>query len=876
MTDRFPQYTTDYISGVMSLRWPQSESLAILDKIMNSVKLRKGMDTGAALDSVRELYPTCTNFEREFMSLTFALATGVGKTRLMGAFIAYLYTNHNVRNFFITAPNTTIYEKLKRELTESSSPKYIFKGLGCFDIQPQIYTEDDYRSRQISISEESGLRIFVYNIDKFNKEDAKMKRANEIIGESFYEYLSNLNDLVLIMDESHHYRAERGAAALNELKPVLGLELTATPIVNKGSKQILFKNVVYEYPLSRAIEDGYTRTPFAVTRADINFYNFGDEQLDKLMLCDGITCHENAKRNLKSYAANHNKKAVKPFMLVVCKDTEHAEWVEKYIRSNEFRGGRYKFKTLIIHSKQKGAESEGNTRLLLDVENPANPIEIVIHVNMLKEGWDVNNLYTIVPLRTAASKILREQMVGRGLRLPYGERTGDREIDAVMLTAHDKFADILAEAQRGDSIFKAGNIIKVEEIEDEEIISPQLTFSLEPEKIHDEAYKLTNLTPSEELDRFFERAEESIREHVYEGIAKKKSPKEIAEKVAQEISDDKDLGVIYQENIMPLASWTLHKTEETHTEARAKFIPIPQIRVTDTGIEDYGFDDFDLDLAAFNQVPIGEDLMIQSLTETGERKFIKGSKIDFGAFNYVNVLLSELCRKPEIDYEKFSGLILKLIKSACDKYENKYGFNGLCNIVMMNKREIANEIYRQMLQHVYQKNGFIQEEIIGSRDHNIKHEYKYKTEVNLYENFTGNISNVLFTGIKKGVFDSAKFDSKEGELTLARLLENDSDVKNWLRPAPLEFNITYNHGRRYEPDFVIETSNTIYLTEVKGEDRLNDPDVTAKKERGIKYCAAASRWGRANGYKSWEYLFIPATQIKANSTFKQLTQKFTI
>ena len=55
----------------------------------------------------------------------------------------------------------------------------------------------------------------------------------------------------------------------------------------------------------------------------------------------------------------------------------------------------------------EGYETEANTRLLLDVENPENPVEIVIHVNMLKEGWDVNNLYTIVPLRTAASKILR-------------------------------------------------------------------------------------------------------------------------------------------------------------------------------------------------------------------------------------------------------------------------------------------------------------------------------------------------------------------------------------------------------------------------------------------------------------------------------------
>lgn len=85
--------------------------------------------------------------------------------------------------------------------------------------------------------------------------------------------------------------------------------------------------------------------------------------------------------------------------------------------------------------QEKRAESEFNTRLLLGVEQADNPVEIVIHVNILKEGWDVNNLYTIVPLRTAASKILREQMVGRGLRLPYGKRTGDKAVDAVMLTA---------------------------------------------------------------------------------------------------------------------------------------------------------------------------------------------------------------------------------------------------------------------------------------------------------------------------------------------------------------------------------------------------------------------------------------------------------
>ena len=113
MSNYFPQYTTDYISGVMSLRTPQTDSLKILEEITHSVSLRKDANLKAALGAVHALYHTCTDFERDFLSLTFALATGVGKTRLMGAFVAYLYTQHDIKNFFVVAPNTTIYEKLK-------------------------------------------------------------------------------------------------------------------------------------------------------------------------------------------------------------------------------------------------------------------------------------------------------------------------------------------------------------------------------------------------------------------------------------------------------------------------------------------------------------------------------------------------------------------------------------------------------------------------------------------------------------------------------------------------------------------------------------------------------------------------------------------
>lgn len=885
MNNYFPQYTTDYISGVMSLRKPQEQSLKILEEIVNSVSLCKGMNLKAALGAVHAMYPICSDFERDFMSLTFALATGVGKTRLMGAFIAYLYTQHGIKNFFVVAPNTTIYEKLKRDLNDTNSPKYVFKGLGCFSIPPQIITDDEYKEKTISFYE-SDIRVFIYNIDKFNKESANMKRLNEMIGDSFYDYLSNLPDLVLIMDESHHYRAEKGAQALNDLKPLLGLELTATPLVTKGSKQVPFKNVVFEYPLSKAIEDGYTRTPFAVTRSDIDFYNFGDEQLDKLMLLDGIACHERAKRQLELYAVNNSTpeqpvRKVKPFMLVVCKDTTHATWVKSYICSDEFREGAYRNKTIVVHSKQKGAESDFNTRLLLDVEKPDNPVEIVIHVNMLKEGWDVNNLYTIVPLRTAASKILREQMVGRGLRLPYGERTGDKDVDAVMLTAHDKFADIIAEAQKGDSIFKAGNVIKAEEIVPEQVTYTQLTIEVEVDKALETAYQQTGIQKTDTADALLQKATELIKEavttHIQTSPEHSVTPaqaQQIVSEVSEKVSEDRDLGDVFRENEMPLAAWMLHQTTETHRAAQAKFIPIPRIKVTDAGVEEYVFVDFDLDISEFTHAPIKNELLIQNLEDMQDRRRIKGDAIDFEGYNPKKVILEQLRAKPEIDYEKCSDLLFKLITQLCDHYVAQYGINGMQNIVMMHKRDIGNKIYKQMMKHFYCENGFLQEEVVGTRNYNLQQSYHHKVEVGLFDDFTEDIRSVLFTGIKRGVFSTAKFDSKEGELTLARVLETDDDVQNWLRPHPKEFNITYNHGRNYEPDFVVETESTIYLVEVKGEDKLNDPDVIAKKKRGIQYCEVASRWGKANGYKEWRYLFIPSKQVMPNSSFMLLAKRF--
>jgi hypothetical protein len=101
-------------------------------------------DVAAILSTLKAEFPTLEDFEREFPSLCFALATGVGKTRLMGAFIAYLHLAHGINNFFVLAPNLTIYNKLIADFTRNT-PKYVFKGIAEFAQQPPlIITGDNY------------------------------------------------------------------------------------------------------------------------------------------------------------------------------------------------------------------------------------------------------------------------------------------------------------------------------------------------------------------------------------------------------------------------------------------------------------------------------------------------------------------------------------------------------------------------------------------------------------------------------------------------------------------------------------------------------------------------------------------------------------
>lgn len=874
----FSQYTPDYISGVMSLRKPQEESIKILDNIIKETNLINSNNIEKSKQIINEKYPIFTDFERNFISLTFALATGVGKTRLMGAFISYLYTNYGIKNFLVVAPSTTIYEKLKKDFGNPDTSKYVFNGLGCFNNPPKVVDDDNF-NRNISLFE-SDITIYVYNISKFDKDNTKMKSYSEVLGMSFYDQLSSMDDLVIIMDESHHYRADKGMETINNLKPVLGLELTATPFVNVKSKQVPFKNVVYEYSLAKAIADGYTRVPYAVTRTDINYFDFGDDAKDKLMINDGITCHKMIKEKLNNYSFLTKKKKVKPFMMIVCKDIEHAKKVETYIKSEEFEKGFYKNKVITINSKMKGAESDINTQALLGVEDINNPIEIVIHVNMLKEGWDVNNLFTIVPLRTATSKILREQMVGRGLRLPYGERTGEKEIDSVLLTAHDKFDELIREAQQGNSIFNNKNIIDISELENRKTKITQLSLEypenidLANQIINDDEQKKNGLS-NHIAKLVVKKVEEKIVETNNNITEEVKSL--IKEEIKKEISDITDLGDIYYQNKEPIETWIKSNIDVVKKEINNKFISIPRIK-TEKEDGEYYFENFDVYLKNFNHKPIESDILIKNLIDSGDEEIVEAGYINFEATNPKKVIVDLLRNKPEIDYEKNNELLYKLISSVTEYYEKSYGVEGMKNIVMMYKKDIVNEIHKQLINHFVRNEGIIKEEVFSDRNYNLKSEYNYSIIKNIFDLYSsdrdGKITSILFDGIKSGVFSETKFDS-EPELTLARKLESDKDyVITWLRPNINEFDITYNYGKRYEPDFVVETKDKIYLVEVKADKDLTNDDVVGKKKEAIKYCKTVSEYDGVLEIKDWQYVLIPASKINNNSTIKHLFKTY--
>lgn len=939
-----PEQAIGYICGAMSLREPQAKSLELFSDYLRAPagqkllsRMRKETRGNLAeilevsksyFQGVSEAYEFDT-FERAFPAYTFALATGVGKTRLMGAFVAYLYLVYNIQHFLIVAPNLTIYRKLLEDFSRSNNPKYVFKGIQEINVSTaKIITTDNYATQRAQSLFGNQIEINIFNIQQFAQKDMTNERgitkAWETAGESYFDYLKNQDDLVVMLDEAHHYHADAALGAFDLMDPLFGLEFTATPYLGtqgtgKNARQIRMKNVLYSYNLGDAIRGRLVKDPWVGTEADVDFKQFDGDSIEtdarKLQLAAFF--HERAKTALKEYALESNKSLVKPVLLVVAKDTTHSAELKALIDSDDFRGGQFKGKVIEINTKIRGGESDDNIEKLVSLEHPDNIVEVVIHVNMLKEGWDVTNVYTIAPIRAAATAILTEQTIGRGLRLPYGERTGVTLVDRLMIVAHEQFSKVVELAK--DSPLIQGQVEQISENETKEV---KILTGVQPIIIQNvvEEIRKNSVVMQAVTDRVEAEIAKLPQAAVMDLGVKEKmldmKKDALVDVMAKEVVGSQSLSMFHRQKPTPISDLSFgvdtlfgsFSTEAKNalsviaknsaSDLETRNIPIPRLILT----PHYGelvIHDFDLDTGVgVMRSYTNERAVLEAQLQHEQEKNLLGEDVpgrrvtqvtrvtSFGAQQRQSpqsTIIAALLDFPLVDYDDVTQkpLLLKLADQAVTHYRKKaVDEDNLALIVESNAHAIGGDIYKQILAHKELKSdGYLASDVAEAKSYLEQYNIALslgERSVSLESQLDTFSAKFTYTHFQKACHAMYRFDSSD-EARMAYLLDRDEAVEDWLRPAPNQFEGLFwrdaegEAHHRYEPDFVVELKSEIVMIEVKPENEMNAPSVQAKKTTAEKYCEVVNQTiGKFGIVKPWRYVVIPTDRITIRSTIESL------
>ena len=859
------------IKYAMSLRTPQEEALSYLDAITSHCDYKK--------DSKETVEITATDYcekkrkinaEFDFPSFCYAMATGIGKTRLMGACIYYLYKSKGYKHFFILAPGNTIYDKLRKE-TNPNHPKYIFKGLEAEMGRPKVYDGENYdtypvkfEQMSLTIEKTSEIQLFIFNIGKiFNsKTDTQFNfhKFKETLGASFADVLAQFDDLVICMDEAHRYYAPASMKAINYLKPILGLEFTATP---KSAS-----NVIYAYDLARGAVEGYLKIPVVMGRS--NTAGYSQDDIEEMKIRDGLTLHEHRKAVLREYCNENDLDYVKPIVLIACKNTDHAKKIRTLIDNDSFQNGKYKGKVIEIHSKQTGEESEENIRLLLSIESASNPVEIVLHVYKLKEGWDVNNLFTIIPLNAAKSDILAMQTIGRGLRLPFGEQTGNEDLDSLDIVAHDHYRELVDEIKSSD-IFRYRDLDNVN-VEPTESVGVSATVDDGQLTLFDSAITASGVKSFAEVSNPKTQLE-IYQEYVKNFVAVQNRDKsedsgqislfdQNPESVPGAGTDTPSIAPVQQTgktNKKPLSKEEFVKAV---SEYSAKAISVPKILVQTTSEVRFNrfevkrtIPDFEVAMAKIERF----DAINQQLLSVVDAQILEVND----AMNTLACMLLDTIS--ELSYED-ADFVIDVVEQYLAQIPGDEEYKR--RVVRRYASLIVSDIRKQIYDHMERKTQdvhIVQKDLILFRRFvkNVKEDGKVKFNKPFSDK--SNIKKYLFTGYKKSYYPANAFDS-DTERLFSIILEEDTDVIRWIKPPLNQLGLFWKAGQQYNPDFLVETTAGKFMVEVKALNEVTADEVVAKAREGIKWCRFATT--ADPDHKKWEYKLISDDNIHPGNTCK--------
>ena len=461
-------------------------------------------------------------FEESWLRLVIKQATGTGKTKVLSLLMAWCFFhkefNQNSelsKNFLLLAPNTIVLDRLKSDI----------EGLKIFTNDP-IIPPNKYGGRnwnfypKVHIQDNIGTlsrngNIFLTNIQRFvtRKEgDEKNNSLNYFLGDApvkktsenkilVKDIVNNIDNLIVFNDEAHHIHDKKLAwnqtieninnnLVQKNSKLPLQIDVTATPKHQNGN---IFVQTICDYPLVEAIAQGVVKSPILPDEAsrgkleEKTSSKFSERFRDYIDL--GFTVWEQDYNN-------HKKLGKKALLFIMVDDTKNCDDVKNYLENTY---PLLKNSTFVIHTNKEGKIDEGNTsksqkdlKVLREVANQVddekNNIKAIVSVLMLKEGWDVKNVTTVVGLRpfVASSNILPEQALGRGLRRMYFGQNVTEELNVVGTEAFLDFVEsiksegvILEKKSMGKGSEPAGPTIieidKKKNIEDLDIDIPVLS-----------------------------------------------------------------------------------------------------------------------------------------------------------------------------------------------------------------------------------------------------------------------------------------------------------------------------------------------------------------------------------------------------------------
>ncbi|MGJ4075342.1 DEAD/DEAH box helicase [Corynebacterium macclintockiae] len=830
--------------------------------------------------ALRELIYHLTGDFDPLEPMVMHMATGAGKTYLMAALIEYL-SRFEVKNVMVVVPPSTVLENKTVQNFTQGSRRYV----DGFSSAPQVVSPGNYgawRAGQAELSRNAadGPMVYVFNVSQLIEPKKVNARAGTDEGMrrkirdhqeesgSLYDYLVNLDDLVVIADESHLFGTSAKAfnQALKDLRPAATIGLTASASDTD--------HVIFHYPLYSAIEDGYVKSPMLVYREN----GYPKDSAEERQLLDAVSLLRNKEAAYEAYGkANFpgkagERKRTKPLLFVVCESVAHAGEVTKILQGPGYFGDPEA--VLQFDNKHNDAVT---LRRLDDLDSPASTVRAIVSVDRLKEGWDTKRVAVMCALRAMSSDILTQQTMGRGLRLPFGARTGVDELDQLDILSHKSFKSLLKDEDVLQS-FGLGDAAQ------------GAISGMDVENSFRQGEGQVQPNPND-------HSSETHRGSTSDSTAWPTTPS------GEATDGPSDIGIKAGETTQVTGGHTggvsFRRVGDNETIQRADYIPATEIRVNEqfagktflfpstvmakstTPFLLTHIDDEDIIRAARRVADSKEAL-------TREEIVVRKSKLDTKRTTDAEVestpvaedaVIGELTRRVfglgAVTQDKKNTIILAqyvlptfMANAGIDHWTEKAKQSAVDELVAL-----VNEKARQHASSLQTETTIVPVEL--PIDEVVTLPFGKEVLQQLSKDQQAKFKpREFYDGWNRGLFPAASFDSWGGEYLLALLLNYTSDIVWWKRLYSTDgASIMYTTRDTYYPDFVAQDSDgTMWIIEGKSDKGRDDETVQAK--RAAARVLVRELLGEEDfvGQK-WGYVIAYESDIRASESWEDLKRK---